>query len=140
MKPILLKGPLIPLAIIKKLYSLAIKHSIIPTSLILFMPTISKQQSLSTLYPILKISFIPTSISPIKCTSSISFTCLKLSLIEVIFFASPMIDTSTLFLIIFEFTQVVITCRKVELARALQLTVVELTVYYFVCRFEKAET
>ena len=138
MKPIFLKGSFIPLTIIEKLYSLAIKHSIAPVSFVLLMTAIPEEQSVSALHPVLKITFIPTSISPIEGAPSSSLAHLKLSLIKVVFFASPMIGPSAFLFVIFEFAQVVVAGGEVKLARAFELAVVELTVYYFVCCLEKA--
>ena len=138
MELVLLECPLVPLSVLEILGALPIKHTVVPTALVLTVAPLSEESSPTALHPIPELTLVPATVAPPEGPSAIALACLKLSLVHVALLAGPVVNAPSLLLVKTELTQVVVSSSKVELALALQLTVMELTVNDLVGVLEKA--
>lgn len=125
MEFVLLERPVILLSIFEKLDPLSIEHSIMPWSFILFVPSFSEQGPISTLHSISELAFIPTSVSPPECSSSVSLSFHKLTFIEIRLFARPLIQTPSIFFIKFKLSHIIISTSEVKLTHSFELAIFE---------------
>ena len=135
---ILPKASFISFSVLKVLNSSAIKHSVMPCSFVFFVASIPEQNSLSTLQPIFEIALVPAAVWPPKSTSSISFASLELPFIQVWLLTRPFVKPSSILLVHSEFSNIVVASRKIQLCHSFQLTIVEVSLYNFMCIFEEA--
>ena len=108
MKLILLKCPLVLLPILKVLHTLPVKHPIVPITLVLSMPSVPIQHSVSTLNTIPELTLIPAAVRPPERAPPISLPLHELSFVEIRLLSCPLIQSSSIFLIKFEFTKIVV--------------------------------
>ena len=104
MELVLLEHSFISLSILEILSTLAIKHPIMPITLVLLMPTLSEQHSPTTLHTVSELSLVPTSIAPPKSTLTVTLTRLELTLVHVALLTSPVVYTPTFFFVESELT------------------------------------
>ena len=139
MEFVLFERTIILLSIFEKLDSFPIEHSIVPWSFILFVSSFSEKCPISTLHSISELAFIPTSISPPKCSSSISLSFHELTFIKIWLFARPLIQTPSILFIEFKFSHIVISTCKVKLTHSFKLPIFEFTKDDFLRIFIVAE-
>lgn len=116
MEFVLFERSFILLPILEILSSFSIKHSIMPRPLIFNMPSISMQNSKSTLHSITKLSFVPTSICPPEGAPTISFSFHKLPFVQIRLFPCPLVKSSPVLFIEFELSNIIIPTGKIQLS------------------------
>lgn len=113
MEFVFLESAFVSFSVLEVLGTLAVEHPVVPVALVLAMSTLSVEHSPAGLDSISEIPFVPAAIRPPEGASSIAFSSLELSFINITLFPGPGIDSSSLFFVEFEFPHVVISSREV---------------------------
>ena len=140
MELVLLEIPLVTLAVVKVLDTLAVKHAILPTALVLFGSSLAVEDSLTALDAVLELTFIPAAVCPPERTAAVSLTRLELTLVYIRLLPRPPIHSAALLLVKLELPNVVVPSGKVQLSMALELAVDELAGDDFVGVLEETDT
>lgn len=136
---VLLESSLVALSVLEVLGAFAIEHAVVPVAFVFTVSAFSVEHPPSTLNSVSEVSFIPAAIWPPESTPPVSFSRLKLPFIDITFFASPSVHSSTLLFVKSELTYVVIPCCEVEFPVAFKLSIMELSVYNFMGVLEEAD-
>ena len=119
MELVLLKRTLVALPVFEVLRAFAVKHTVVPVSLVLSVPAFPVQHAPTALYTVTEVAFVPTTVRPPESTTPITFSSLELALIDVALFPSPCVYAPSLFLVEPKLPNVVVPSGKVQLALSL---------------------
>ena len=138
MELVILEGAFVPLSVLEVLRALAVEHAVVPVAFVFAVSALSVQDSPSALNAVSELAFVPAAIAPPESAAAVSLACLELSLVDVALLASPTVNAPSFLLIEPELSEVEVSSCEVELALALELSVVELSLDDLVGALEEA--